>query len=338
MSGGITDITFKKITFKKDDSKPKLLDQVRTYMRVHHYSKKTEEAYLNWIKRFILFHNKHHPKDMGAEEIKAFIQDLAIKQNVSSSTQNQAFQGILFLYRKILDVNPEWIEKIKFVRRIKHLPTVFSEKEVKEIITKITGMPKLIVSLLYGTGMRLNECLKLRIKDIDFEMGHIMVRDGKGEKDRVTVLPLKYIPVLKDHIRKVKNLHDIDIKNGFGETILPYALDKKYTNASKEFGWQFVFPAKGFIYDKRLKKKYRTHIHESVIQKEVKKAIKKAGIDKPGSPHTFKHSFATQLLSDGKDIRTLQEILGHKSVKTTQVYTHISKTVLGVRSPLDNIL
>ncbi|OQY73277.1 MAG: integrase [Ignavibacteriales bacterium UTCHB2] len=317
---------------------PKLLDKVRTELRSKHYSRKTETAYTNWIKRFVLFHNKRHPKDMGAEEIKAFINNLADEHQVSSSTQNQALQGILFLYKNILKKDLGWIADIKYTTRIKHLPVVFSRSETASILNNLNGVIKLIVSLLYGTGMRLGEVLNLRVKDIDFEMNQILVRDGKGEKDRITVLPQKLNAELKEHLRKVKNLHLKDLKEGNGKTKLPYALAKKYINADKEFGWQYVFPASGFVYDKENKLKYRFHIHESVIQKEVKKALRITGINKPGTPHTFRHSFATHLLDAGQDIRTVQELLGHKSVKTTMIYTHVLKTVMGVKSPIDNLI
>ena len=317
---------------------PKLLDKVRTELRSKHYSRKTETAYTNWIKRFVLFHNKRHPKDMGAEEIKAFINNLADEHQVSSSTQNQALQGILFLYKNILKKDLGWIADIKYTTRIKQIPVVFSRSETASILNNLNGVIKLIVSLLYGTGMRLGEVLNLRVKDIDFEMNQILVRDGKGEKDRITVLPQKLNAELKEHLRKVKNLHLKDLKEGNGKTKLPYALAKKYINADKEFGWQYVFPASGFVYDKENKLKYRFHIHESVIQKEVKKALRITGINKPGTPHTFRHSFATHLLDAGQDIRTVQELLGHKSVKTTMIYTHVLKTVMGVKSPIDNLI
>ncbi len=318
--------------------RPKLLDQVRITLRTNHYSKKTEESYTSWIKQFIIFNNKIHPDKLGAEEIKNFLNHLAINKHVSASTQNQALQGILFLYKKILKKELGWIKDIKNVKRVKHLPVVFSRHEASQIINHLDGSNKLFISLLYGTGMRLNEGLNLKVKDVDFEMNQIIVRDGKGEKDRITVLPQKLISDLKEHIRKVKKLHDSDLKKGFGETELPYALKKKYPNAGKEFGWQYVFPSNSFYYDKENKTKYRYHVHDSVIQKEVKKAVKELQINKPGSPHTFRHSFATHLLDSGHDIRTVQELLGHKSVRTTMIYTHVLKTVLGVRSPLDSIL
>lgn len=322
----------------KHDKKPKLLELVKNDLRVKHYSRKTEESYISWIKQYIIFNDKIHPEKLGKGHIQKFLNHLAIERHVAASTQNQALQGILYLYKNVLKKDIGWIEEIKNVRRVKHLPVVFSRKEAADIISKLDGVPRLIVSLLYGTGMRISECLNMRVKDIDFEMNQIIIRDGKGEQDRITLLPQKLLPQLKEHLRKVKNLHEKDLVNSNGRTILPYALKNKYPNADKEFGWQLFFPTNGFIYDKDKKIKYRFHIHESVIQKEVKKAIRLANINKPGSPHTFRHSFATHLLDSGYDIRTVQELLGHKSVKTTMIYTHVLKTVLGVRSPLDNIL
>ena len=318
--------------------KIKLLEQVRITLRANHYSLKTEESYISWIKQFIIFNNKRHPSELGKEEIQKFINYLAVERHVSSSTQNQALQAILYLYKKIIKQEIGWISEVKNVKRIKHLPVVFSRNEAASIIKNLEGIPKLIVSLLYGTGMRLNECLNLRIKDVDFGMNQIIVRDGKGEKDRITLLPQKLLLPLEKQIEKVKNIHSSDLKNGFGRTVLPYALKNKYPNADKEPGWQFVFPSQTFIYDEKTKMKFRYHVHESVVQKKVKEAIVKCGIDKPGSPHTFRHSFATHILDAGHDIRTLQEILGHKSVKTTMIYTHVLKTVMGIKSPLDSIL
>ena len=318
--------------------KPKLLEQVRISLRTLHYSRKTEECYISWIKKFIIFNNKRHPNELGKEEIQKFLNYLVIDRHVSSSTQNQALQGILYLYKNILKKEVGWIDEIRHIKRISHLPVVFTREEAAKIINRLNGTAKLAVSLLYGCGMRLNECLHLRIKDIDFGMNQIIIRDGKGEKDRITVLPQKIIPQLRLHIDKVKKLHQLDLTNGLGKTVLPYALKFKYPNADKETGWQFVFPSKNFVYDKENRRKFRHHIHESVIQKEVRRAIIESEIEKPGSPHTFRHSFATHLLDSGYDIRTVQEILGHKSVRTTMIYTHVLKTVMGVKSPLDNIL
>lgn len=315
--------------------KPKLLDLVKTELQVNHYSKKTEEAYVEWIKRYILFHNKKHPDEMGKEEVQNFINHLAVNDNVSSSTQNQALQAILFLYKRILKKEVGWLDNIQHAAKIKHLPVVFSKKETIKIFEHLSGIPKLVISLLYGSGLRLNEALELRIKDIDFDYQQIIIRDGKGEKDRHTILPSSIIPDLKKHLNDVYKQHKIDLAKGKGETILPLALKKKYPNTGKEFGWQYAFPAEKFIKDKETGLVFRWHIHESTIQRAVKEAISKAGIIKSGSPHTFRHSFATHLLENGYDIRTIQELLGHQSVKTTMIYTHVLNRGLGVKSPLD---
>jgi integron integrase len=315
--------------------KVKLLDQVRNELRVKHYSLRTEKSYTSWIKRFILFHNKRHPNEMGADEIRAFINHLAIKDHVSSSTQNQALQAILFLYKNILKKDIEFINEISRAKKIKHLPIVFSKSETTKIFENLNGVPKLVVSLLYGAGLRLSEALRLRIKDIDFEYKQLTIRDGKGEKDRHSVLPLSIMPELKKHLNNVFKIHKNDLASGKGETVLPYALKAKYKNAGKEFGWQYAFPSDVFTFDKQTGINYRLHLHESTIQRAVKDAIKKAGVLKAGSPHTFRHSFATHLLESGYDIRTIQELLGHQSVKTTMIYTHVLNRGIGVRSPLD---
>ncbi len=316
--------------------KVKLLDRVRNEIRVRHYSLRTEKSYINWIKRFILFHNKRHPAEMGADEIRMFVNHLATTENVSSSTQNQALQAILFLYKDILKIEVGWINEIERVARIKHIPVVFSKTEAKNVIVNIAGTAKLVAALLYGGGLRLNECLRLRIKDIDFDYKQIIVRDGKGEKDRRTTLPESLISDLRDQIKAVKKIHTEDLKNNKGETVLPYALQKKYPNAAIEFGWQFLFPSNSFVKDEKTKMSYRYHIHGTTIQKAIKEALKKSDITKPGSPHTFRHSFATHLLEAGYDIRTVQELLGHKDVRTTMIYTHVlNKGGMGVKSPLD---
>jgi integron integrase len=319
-------------------NKPKLLEQVRLTMRAAHYSKSTEESYVSWMKQFILFNNKTHPEKLNAEEIKNFISYIANHRQVASSTQNQALNAILYLYKNVIKKEIKFVDGLSYVKRIKHLPTVFSREEAQKVLAQLEGVIQLFIKMLYGTGMRLGEGLKLRVKDVDFEERQIIVRDGKGERDRVTILPEKLIEALKDHIRKVKNLHLQDLKKGAGATVLPYALERKYPNASKEFSWQYVFPAKSFIFDKDKKLKYRYHINESVIQKAVRSAIRKADINKQGSVHTFRHSFATQLLESGVDIRTIQELLGHSSIRTTMVYTHVMNKFKGVRSPLDSIL
>lgn len=314
---------------------PKLLDKVRTELRTKHYSRKTEVAYTNWIKRFILFHNKRHPKDMGAEEIKTFINSLATNHHVSSATQNQALQGILFLYKNILNKNVGWIEEIKFTHRKRHLPVVLSKDEVKVIFGHLDGITLMISKLLYGSGLRLGECLSLRVKDVDLDLKTISVRDGKGEKDRVTVLPDKLVTEFRTHLNKVRNLFKKDLASEKIEAPLPYALAKKYPNAGKELAWQYLFPAKSPVYNLELKKYFRVHLHPSTFQKEFKAAVRKSGVAKQASPHTLRHSFATHLLQNGYDIRTVQELLGHNSVKTTMIYTHVLNRGIGVRSPLD---
>jgi len=316
-------------------NKIKLLDLVRITLRTNHYNKKTEESYTSWIKQFIIFNNKNHPEKLGAEEIKNFLNHLVMNRHVSASTQNQALQGVLFLYKNVMKKEVGWIEDIKHSSRIKHLPIVFSKQEVIKIFDRLDGIPKLVVSLLYGGGLRLSEGLSLRIKDIDFDYRQIIVRDGKGEKDRITILPNTIIPDLKKHLNEVYKQHKKDLSEGKGETILPYALKKKYPNAGKEFGWQYAFPADKFIKEKESGLILRYHIHESTIQRAVKTAIHSAGVIKPGSPHTFRHSFATHLLENGYDIRTIQELLGHQSVKTTMIYTHVLNRGVGVKSPLD---
>ncbi|HSR18379.1 MAG TPA: integron integrase [Ignavibacteriaceae bacterium] len=314
--------------------KPKLLDEARNFLRVNHYSIKTEAAYIGWIKRFIYFHNKKHPKEMGAEEIRDFINHLAVKNNVSAATQNQALNGILFLYKEILKKDIGWINEIKFAHKKRHLPLVLTKQEATLILKKLEGISSLIGRILYGAGIRLSECLRLRVKDLDFEFKTITVRDGKGEKDRVTILPESMIPELKAHVSRVKNLFKRDLALNI-EVPLPYSLAKKYPSAGKEYAWQYIFPSKTLAVDEKSRKKYRTHINQSTFQKEFKTAVRGADIAKPASPHTLRHSFATHLLMAGYDIRTVQELLGHHSVKTTMIYTHVLNRGIGVRSPLD---
>ena len=330
-----TNITYQKISLRGNDNKPKLLDKVRAHLYVKHYSPRTEEAYVSWIRQFILFNNKIHPEKLGKEEIQKFLNYLTTERRVSSSTQNQAMQGILFLYKNILKKDVGWLTEIKKSTRVRHLPVVFSKIEIMKIFEHLAGTNKIIVSLLYGSGLRLSEALKLRIKDIDFDYKQIIVRDGKGESDRHTILPSSSIPELKQHLNQVYLKHKSDLKRGRGETILPYALKRKYPNAGKEFGWQYAFPTDKFTKDEGTGLIFRFHIHESTIQRAVKEAIKTARVIKQGSPHTFRHSFATHLLENGYDIRTIQELLGHKSIKTTMIYTHVLNRGLGVKSPLD---
>jgi integron integrase len=335
----------------------KLLDQARDILRAKHYSYRTEQAYIDWMRRFILFHGKRHPKDMGAAEIQAFLLYLANERNISASTQNQALSAILFLYREVLqkDIEPILLSTAKRPQRI---PTVLTRQEVIQILGHMTGVYKLMAQLLYGSGLRLMECLRLRVKDIDFDYRAITVRDGKGEKDRIVPLPQAVILDLRRQIERVRLLHEEDLAAGYGEVYLPYALAQKYPNAAREFGWQYLFPAPKLSRDPRPPstgghlpedipsplesraggegKLRRHHLAPSSLQRAIKAAVLRSGIPKHVTAHTFRHSFATHLLQAGYDIRTVQEILGHKDVRTTMIYTHVlQRGGLAVRSPLD---
>jgi integron integrase len=326
----------------------KLLDQVRDTLRTKHYSNRTEDTYVEWIRRFILFHGKRHPKDMGAPEIETFITQLAVERRVAVSTQNQALSAILFLYRQVLKKEIETPPALARPGRPKRLPTVLTPAEAARVIAQMKGVTKIMAKLLYGSGLRLMECVRLRVKDIDFDHRQVIVRDGKGENDRSTVLPESLIAELKVHLQDVKALHEKDLREGYGETHLPYALAVKFPNAPREWAWQYVFPASQRSTDPHTLpspggkagggevKVRRHHLDESVLQRAVREAAQQAKIDKPVSPHTFRHSFATHLLQNGYDIRTVQELLGHKDVKTTMIYTHVlQKGGLAVKSPLD---
>jgi integron integrase len=313
----------------------KLLDQMRDVLRSRHYSYRTEETYLDWVRRYILFHKKRHPLEMGAPEIQAFLLHLASERSVAASTQNQALSAILFLYREVLQKEIEPI-LLSAAKRPERLPTVLSREEILRIIGGMNGIHKLMAQLLYGSGLRLMECVRLRVKDVDFEYKTLTVRDGKGEKDRVTPLPDSVIPELQRQIERVRLLHDEDLSAGCGEVYLPSALETKYPNAGRELAWQYLFPASKRSTDPRSGKERRHHLDASGLQRTVKEAAQKAGIRKRVSPHTFRHSFATHLLQNGYDIRTVQELLGHKDVRTTMIYTHVlQRGGLAVRSPLD---
>lgn len=314
----------------------KLLDQVRDAIRLKHYSYSTEKTYVHWAKRYILFHNKRHPAEMGVVEIEAFLTHLAKEGNVSSSTQNQALNALLFLYRNVLHVDlPVPIQALR-AKRSEHLPTVLSKDEVMRVISGMQGLHQLMAQLLYGCGLRLMECMRLRIKDIDFEQSQIIVREGKGEKDRATMLPSSLAEPLKHQIAYVRNLHEQDVAQGYGSVELPFALDRKYPNADKEFAWQYIIPSDRLSTDPRSGIVRRHHLDPSGLQRAVRAAVILAKIDKPVSPHTFRHCFATHLLEAGYDIRTVQELLGHKDVKTTMIYTHVlNRGPKAVRSPLD---
>ncbi len=314
----------------------KLLSQVRDAIRLKHYSYQTEKTYVHWIKRYIFFHNKQHPKDMGGQEIEAFLTDLAVNRKVAASTQNQALHAILFLYKEVL--RQELDLKVNAVRakKTKYLPTVLTKEEVVIIIQQLSGIHQLLIKLLYGTGLRLSEGLNLRVKDVDFAQQQIIVRDTKGNESRVTMLPESIAEELKIHLQSVKIIHQQDLQKGYGSVYLPFALERKYPRAKYDWIWQFVFPSVSISKDPRSGEVRRHHLHESSLQKALKQAVRKAGIQKKVGCHTFRHSFATHLLQNGYDIRTVQELLGHKDVKTTMIYTHVlNRGGRGVRSPLD---
>ena len=316
----------------------KLLDQVRDVIRKKHYSLRTEQAYVDWIKRYIFFHDKRHPKDMGAPEIARFISHLATEKKVAASTQNQAFNALIFLYKQVLGIDVGDIGKTERAKRSQRLPTVMTREEVSMLLSVMKGVHQLMARLLYGCGMRLMECIRLRVQDIDFGQNQIIIRDAKGMKDRVTLLPEQIKPFLREHLEGVRTIHRQDIRSGLGEVYLPYALERKYPHASREWGWQYVFPSAKISVDPRSGKRRRHHASEDSLQRAVQKAARAVDMVKPVSPHAFRHSFATHLLEAGYDIRTVQELLGHKDVKTTMIYTHVlNKGAMGVKSPLDTL-
>jgi integron integrase len=317
-------------------SGPRLLDRVRERLRIKHYSIRTEEQYVGWIRRFVRFHGKRHPRDMGAEEVEAFLTHLAVAGNVSASTQNQAKAALLFLYTQVLGVEVGWLKRVTSAKAGRRLPVVLTEEEVRALLAGLSGVHWLLASLLYGAGLRLMEAVRLRVKDVDFARREIVVRDGKGGKDRVTVLPARLIEPLRQQLAKARELHELDRLAGYGEVYLPFALDRKYPRAAREWAWQYVFPATVLSEDPRSGKLRRHHFDEQAVQRAVKNAVRRAGIVKPASPHTLRHSFATHLLQAGYDIRTVQELLGHADVSTTMVYTHVlNRGGRGVLSPMD---
>lgn len=315
---------------------PKLLDQVRDKIRLKHYSIRTEQAYTDWIKRFILHFGKKHPRDMGAAEVEQFLTHLAVNGRVSASTQNQAKCALLFLYKEVLAIDLPWLDNVEQAKTPKRLPVVLNRDEIQAVLSRLTGTHWLIASLLYGTGMRIMECLRLRVQDIDVKRNEILIRDGKGFKDRVTMLPVSLATPLQAHLLKVRELHQNDLAQNFGAVYMPYALERKYPNAAKEWIWQYVFPAAKLSTDPGTKAVRRHHVQEQTIQRAVKQAARDANLTKAATPHTFRHSFATHLLEGGYDIRTVQELLGHADVSTTMIYTHVlNKGGKGVTSPLD---
>jgi len=316
--------------------KSSFLESVRELIRLKHLSYRTEEAYLGWIRRFIIFHDKRHPKEMGAAEVKEFLTHLAVEGRVAASTQNQAFAALLFLYREVLGTSLGTIEDVVRAKRPQRLPEVLSREEVQKILTFLRGEEWLVTSLLYGAGLRLTEALRLRVKDVDFDYRQINVRSGKGDKDRVSVLPASLIAPLRQHLEQTKFIHEQDLRLGFGEVYLPFALERKWKNAAREWAWQYVFPAPKRSIDPRADKERRHHLSENTIQRHFKNALAQSAIAKKASPHTLRHSFATHLLESGYDIRTVQNLLGHADVRTTMIYTHVlNRGGLGVRSPLD---
>jgi integron integrase len=318
--------------------RPKLLDQVRDKIRLKHYSIRTEQAYTDWIKRYILHFGKRHPREMGAPEVEQFLTYLAVNGRVSASTQNQARCALLFLYKEVLAVELPWLNNVEQAKTPKRLPVVLNREEVQAILSRLNGTNWLIASLLYGTGMRIMECLRLRVQDVDMKRKEILIRDGKGFKDRVTMLPVSLVRPLEAHLRNVRERHQRDLAQEYGAVYMPYALERKYPNAAKEWGWQYVFPAAKLSTDPRSGEFRRHHVQEQAIQRAVKQAAHDADLTKAATPHTFRHSFATHLLEGGYDIRTVQELLGHADVSTTMIYTHVlNKGGKGVTSPLDNL-
>jgi integron integrase len=316
--------------------KRKLLDQVRDVMRLKHYSLRTERAYCDWIRRFIRFHRMRHPAEMREPEMSEFLTYLARSENVSAATQNQALSALLFLYKEVLKQEIGWLQNVERAKKPARLPVVLTRDEVHKIFAQLRGTARLMAGLLYGSGLRLMECVRLRVKDIDFGYARVTVRDAKSGRDRVTMLPVNLAAPLQLHLQKVKLQHEQDLTDGFGDVWLPDALARKYPRAAREWSWQFVFPSSRISIDPRTKIKRRHHIDESALQQAVKRAVRSARINKPASCHTFRHSFATHLLENGYDIRTVQELLGHKDVTTTMIYTHVlNKPGIGVKSPLD---
>jgi integron integrase len=317
--------------------KPKLLDQVRDVIRLKHYSIRTEQAYTDWIRRYILFHHKRHPREMAESEVSDFLTHLARDGNVAASTQNQALSALLFLYKDVLRQEIGWLDKVERAKKPVRLPVVLSRGEVRQIFAHLHGTHRLMAGLLYGSGLRLMECVRLRVKDIDFAYARITVRDAKGGKDRITMLPVNLAVPLRRHLQKVKVQHEQDIRDGFGRVHLPFALARKFPNADREWMWQYIFPSSRIAVDPRSGNKQRHHTAEGLLQAALKNAVRASNTAKPATCHSLRHSFATHLLEKGYDIRTVQELLGHKDVSTTMIYTHVlNKPGLGVKSPLDS--
>jgi len=315
---------------------PRLLARVRDKIRLKHYSIRTEQAYVDWIRRFILFHGKRHPETLGAAEVEAFLTHLAVARQVAAPTQNQAKSALLFLYKQVLEIELPWLERVESATAPHRLPVVLSRDEVSAVLRCLRGMHALIGQLLYGTGMRVMEGMRLRVKDVDFARAEILVRDGKGFKHRVTVLPRAIVPRLRCQLDDARIMHERDLKAGCGEVWLPFALARKYRSAARDWGWQYVFPAEERSRDPRTGAIRRHHLSDQAFQRAMRQAVRDAGVAKPATPHTLRHSFATHLLESGYDIRTVQELLGHSDVGTTMIYTHVlNRGGRAVVSPLD---
>jgi integron integrase len=318
--------------------RPRLIEQLRQALRCKHYSRRTEQSYSGWVRRFLRFHKMRHPAEMGEAEINAFLSHLALRRKVSASTQNQALSAILFLYKGVLKKDIKNLGDVIRARRPKHLPVVMTRDEVADVLSHLEGQVWLMCSLMYGAGLRLTECLRLRVQDIDFGSNQIVIRDGKGFKDRVTMLPQITKRPLLDHLGEVRRVHEQDLAEGYGRVQMPYALARKYPRADREWRWQYVFPQRNRWVNRQTGQQGRHHLDESIVQKAVKVAVSETGITKRVSCHCMRHSFATHLLEDGYDIRTVQDLLGHKDVRTTMVYTHVlNRGGKGVRSPMDSV-
>jgi integron integrase len=317
----------------------KLVDHVRQAIRTRHYSYRTEEAYVGWIRRFLMFHDQRDPAEIGAVEVSRFLTSLAVDRRVASSTQNQALAAILFLYKDVLDQDPGWLDEVVRAKRPRRLPVVLTRQEVQALLAALDGVSWIMGTLLYGSGLRLMECLRLRVKDVDIGRGEVLVREGKGDKDRVTMLTTAVVSRLNAHLERVRTLHAADVAAGLGRVALPDALARKYPQADREWGWQWIFPASTISADPRTGERRRHHQHESVPQRAIREARRRVGIAKPVGPHTLRHCFATHLLEAGYDIRTVQELLGHSDVRTTMIYTHVlNRGGRGVQSPADRLL
>lgn len=318
--------------------KPRLLDRVREAIRVRHYSLRTEEVYLQWVRRYILFHGKRHPDDMGEAEVAAFLSYLAMERNVAAATQNQALSAILFLYTNVLGRDLDWLKDVARAKRPRRLPVVLSRDEIQRVLARMVGINSLLARLMYGTGMRAMESLQLRVKDVDFAYRQVIIREGKGNKDRVTPLPETLVEALQIQLARVRDLHNRDLAEGFGTVYLPHALARKYPKANRDWGWQYVFPSTTRSCDLRSGEIRRHHWHDQNVQRALRKAARDAGVIKRLTTHVLRHSFATHLIEDGYDIRTIQELLGHKDVATTMIYTHVvNRGGRGVKSPLDRL-